>query len=46
MSIRGTVGDSWTALQQEVSEVCGEESSDSYQEMVDSLQQKIDSASE
>lgn len=34
------------ALQQEVREVCGEETSDSYQEMVDTLQQKIDSASE
>ncbi len=34
------------ALQKEVREVCGEETADSYQEMVGSLQQKIDSASE
>ena len=34
------------ALQQEIEEVCGEQASDSYQVMVDTLQQKIDSASE
>lgn len=34
------------ALQQEVKDTCGEESSDSYQEIMDTLQQKIDSASE
>lgn len=35
-----------TALQQEVSEVCGEDNPSSYQELVESLQAQVDSASE
>ena len=34
------------ALQREVSEVCGEENTSNYQELVEALQTQIDSASE